>query len=277
MEHALPDGDTVLARILGSAPGVDQTAKLAASKGLKKKREQELRMWKEWKDAGEPPEKLKPLLDSFRPVLKKQVNVYKGMVPIPPSVLEAEFKTHMVDGFSTYDPKYGTQLNTHVQNRMKKGRRFVVKYQNVGGIPEQRAYTITECETAKAERENATGREPSALELSDKLKWNVREVERMEAERRHMAVPTSAFKGPEGQPFDPSFQMPSREMELVRLMPAMLPPEQRTVFEYTFGLGGKPTLRPGEIAKKTGMNASKVSRIRKQLTAKMQEYYGGLD
>jgi DNA-directed RNA polymerase specialized sigma subunit len=267
----LPDGDAELQRILGS-----DLEKSAAAESLQKKRKREMQMWQDWKAAQEDPKLLKPLVESFRPVVKKHVNVYKGMVPIPPSAIEAEFKNHLVTAFRTYDPKYGTQLNTHVHNQMKKGRRFVVKYQNIGGIPEQRAYRITEFNTAKAELEQKLGIEPTSMQLADNLGWNQREVERMEAELRQ-DLPTSTFRSPEGDPYDPTYQLPSREMEVIRLMPHSLDNTERLVFEYTFGLGGKPKMRPGEIATKTGMSPSKVARVRKKLAAKVQEYYGALD
>jgi DNA-directed RNA polymerase specialized sigma subunit len=235
-----------------------------------------MQMWQDWKESGEDPEKIKPLIASFQPVVKKQVNVYKGVVPIPPSALEAEFKNHLVTALRTYDPNRGAQLGTHVHNQMKRGKRFVVRYQNVGAIPEMRAYRITEFNTARSELGDKLGRDPTSLELADKLSWNPREVDRMTAELRP-DIPTSSFRGPEGEQWDPTVVMPSREMEVVRLMPASLKPEERAVFEYTFGLSGKPQMRPGQIATQLNMSPSKVARIRGKLATKVKDHYGGLN
>ena len=65
-------------------------------------------------------------------------------------------------------------------------------------------------------------------------------------------------------------------MEVIRLMPYSLDNDEKAVFEYTFGLSGKPALKPGEIAKKMKMSPSRVSRIRAKLATKVGDYYGGI-
>ena len=271
MLSSLPDGDAVLARILEG-----DVEKTAALKDLGALRQREMGMWQDWKDSNEDPTKLRPLLTSYDRLLQKQVNVYRHKVPIPPAAIEAEFKNHMVTAFRTFDPNRGTQLSTHVHNHLKKGKRFITKYQNVGSIPETRSYKITAFKTAKAEVEEKTGTDPTSTQLADQLGWNIREVERMNAEHRK-DLPTSGFRSAEGEIYDPTALMPSREMEVIHLMPAELSNDELSVFEHTFGLGGKPQLRPGQIAKKLNMSPSRVSRIRNKLAVKVGEYYHDLD
>lgn len=269
MTHALPSGDDVLRSLLGG-----ETSKLAASK-LELRRQKEMGMWQDWKESGEDPQKLKPLLTSLNPLVQKQINIYRNKVPIPPAAIEAEFNNHLVTALRTYDPNRGAKLSTHVHNQLKRGRRFITKYQNIGGIPETRSYKITEFRTARTELEDKLGMDPTSHQLADELGWNVREVERLMAEDRR-DLPTGLFRSAEGEQYDPAVQFPSREMEVIRLMPYSLDNDEKAVFEYTFGLSGKPMLKPGQIAKEMNMSPSRVSRIRAKLANKVTNYYGGI-
>jgi DNA-binding MarR family transcriptional regulator len=58
-------------------------------------------------------------------------------------------------------------------------------------------------------------------------------------------------------------------MNLIRYQ---LTPEELLVYEYTIGAGGKPKLRPGEIATKLGMHPTKVSRLRNSITKKIESF-----
>ena len=51
-----------------------------------------------------------------------------------------------------------------------------------------------------------------------------------------------------------------------------LTPQKRLVHEYTFGLFGKPVLKPGQIAKKLKMDGSKVAKLRTSIFNKMKPH-----
>jgi DNA-binding MarR family transcriptional regulator len=50
-----------------------------------------------------------------------------------------------------------------------------------------------------------------------------------------------------------------------------LTPQERTVYEYTFGMNGRPMLKPGQISTQAKIHPSKVSRIRNKLQTKLKE------
>ena len=64
----------------------------------------------------------------------------------------------------------------------------------------------------------------------------------------------------------------SRHNEIMRLLPYELGPDEKQVFEYVYGIGGKPKLEPGQIAQKLAMSSSKVSRIKKSIAIKYSKY-----
>jgi hypothetical protein len=72
---------------------------------------------------------------------------------------------------------------------------------------------------------------------------------------------------------DPAELLNSKELEAIHILQydSRLTPEERTVYEYTWGLNGKPRLQPGQISKQTGIHPSKVSRIRGKITTYVQD------
>jgi len=239
---------------------------------LRKRQRFEIEQWQKWKKSGEKPSELRPLLQSMRPLIKGQVNVFKGRVrDIPPAAIEAEFNKHAMTAFRTYDPNRGAKLSTHVRNQLQKAKRYVATHQNVAYIPEHRVWKIGEFQTAQGELSEKFGREPTNQEMSEHLRWSPNEVSRMSRELRR-DLPTSGFVSPEGGSVDPYSMMPSREREVLNLIEYELSPEEKLVFDYTYGRHGKPQMQPGQIASRLHFSPSKVSRLRKSITGKMQRH-----
>ena len=231
---------------------------------LRARQQKELEMWQTWRAGGKKPEDLRPLLKSFEPMIQKQAAVYKGHVRIPPSAIDLEFKRQFLAALEHYDPKKGA-LGTYVYQYLNKAKRFITNYQNVARIPENRIYKITEFRNAQTFLDEELGRPPTHDELSKSLGWTPREVARMSSEMRK-DIQTSVFEE------DPHAVEPSKEDEIMRLIQYELTPEELQVYRHTFGLGGAPKLSPGEISAKLNMTPSKVSRIRKRLTEKVEVY-----
>jgi RNA polymerase primary sigma factor len=239
---------------------------------LRRRQAFEIQQWEKWRQGGESPDDLRPLLQSMRPLIRKQVNVFKGRVrDIPPVALEAEFNRHAMTAFRTFDPHRGTKLSTHVRNQLQKAKRYVATHQNLAYIPEHRVWRIGEFQTAQGELQERFGREPTNQEISEHLKWAPNEVDRMQRELRR-DLPASGFVSAEGGSADPYAMMPSREREVLNLIEFELSPEEKLVFDYTYGRHGKPQMKPGEISRKLRFSPSKVSRLRKSISGKIDRY-----
>jgi DNA-directed RNA polymerase specialized sigma subunit len=228
---------------------------------FKSQQKQELDMWHHWNDNGRKPEHLKPLLDAYKPMIQSKSQVYtKSQVEVPTSAIEAEFKKHFVNAVKTYDPNKGTQLNTWVDWHMRKGGRYVKTYQNLGKIPERQISNIRKFDAAKMELTAKHGFEPDTHMMAEHLGWPTRRVVQMNKERRK-DLPVSGFMQ------DPTEVLNPKELEAIHTLQydSRLSQEDRAVYEYTFGMNGKPVLKPGEISKRTSLHPSKVSRIRNKL------------
>lgn len=228
---------------------------------FKSQQKKELEMWHNWNDNGRKPAHLKPLLDAYKPLIQSKARVYtRGNVEMPTSAIEAEFKKHFVNAVKSYNPERKTQLNTWVQTNLQKAGRYVKTYQNLGKMPERNIANIRKLDDAKAELSQKHGFEPDTHMLADHLGWPHRRVVQMTKERRK-DLPVSGFMQ------DPTEVMNPKQLEAIHTLQydSRLSHEDRAVYEYTFGMNGKPMLKPGDIAKKTNLHPSKVSRIRNKL------------
>ena len=237
-----------------------------AADELKTKQQREIQLWQQWKDGGMQPQHLKPLMQSFKPLVAHRANIWAGKVrDVPASAIRAEFNNQFVQALQTYDPNRGTALGTHITHTLKKAQRFVTTYQNPARIPENRIYRIQELKDATQRLDEEFGRPPTQLEIADHLKWSPRQVEFLQKEVR-VSRPTGQFE------HDPMTFTPSRQQEVLRLLPYELTSEEKQVFEYLHGVGGKPRLEPGQIAQRLNMSAPKVSRLKKTIAEKYDKY-----
>jgi len=231
--------------------------------------QKDLSLWKEWKDSKEDPNKFRPLYDQFSGLINHRANAWSRNIDLPPAVVNAEFNKQFLYAVRTYDPSKGTRLHSWVTENLKKRvNRYLQTYQNPARIVETRTgHRKGMFDTATAVLNDQYGREPTTQELSEYLSWPEAEVGRAQSENRK-ALYTSL--SPTGM--DPATNMPSRETEVLKLIKPELSPDERLVYEYLIGDGGKPMLRPGEIAAKFGWNPSKVSHIKNSIAKKAKKY-----
>lgn len=231
---------------------------------LRRTQKKEIELWHKWDQNGRKPEDLQEIHRSFKPLINKKVSVYAGRVPIPTSAIRHEMNKHFITAVKTYNPTKGAQLNTWVQQNLKKSRRFINNYQNMGKIPEGQISLIPKYDQAFDELTDELGHIPDARLIADRMGEPLNKVKQLEKERR-ADLSSSGFQS------DPSEVLAPKELEALSIIQYDLTPEERTVYEHTFGMNGKKMMKPGEIAKATGMHVSKVSRLRNKLKDKVTE------
>jgi len=233
---------------------------------LKATQKKEIDLWHHWNTNGRKPEHLKPLYESFKPLLQREANKFRT-TELPKSTINAEMRKQFVNAVKSYDPKRA-QLNSWVTTNLQKSSRFVKTYQNLGKIPEGQISKIREFKQAKETLQNQFGHEPDTRSIADHLKWPHKRVIQLQRELRDdLAASGFADDG------DPAESFAPKELEALRIIQYdhRLSPEERSVYEYTFGMNGKPKLQPGQIAKQTGLHPSKISRIRNKIKSYIKE------
>jgi DNA-directed RNA polymerase specialized sigma subunit len=229
-------------------------------------------LWKKW-DTRKTSYNLRPLLNYYSDDINKRVNQFNNS-DVPKRAREVKAKVLAVEAFKTYDPKKQASLRTHVYTHLKRLSRFVGDHQNIGKIPENRRLKITKFNLGKSELNDILGREPSILELSGKLQWPVKEVERMEAELQGLVV--SSSRSDEG--IDLLFNERGDQSKSIRLRQVIrnvyyeLTPEEQIVYEYLTGMAGKPIMNETQIAKHLGTSITKISRVKQGIVKKIEKW-----
>ena len=230
----------------------------------KKRQDEDLELWRTWK-ADPTPEKLEPLLGALQGAINARVNDFKG-APVPPSAVRGFATAQVVKGLHGYDPNRGTAVHSFVGWHLKKVKSFVLKHQNVGRIPEHRARNITQFKNAKTDLSEKFGFAPDSLSLSEELGWSQAEVSRMQSELRADHI---ASINPE--PDQLKNLQSSHERDVLRYIHYDLTPDERSVFEYSLGLYGRPKLSATDISRTMSISLPKVSRIRKKIDKKLRD------
>jgi len=226
----------------------------------------EIDVWKQWKKTNDP-QHANYLLKSLDPFLQSYVNRYSG-APLPRPAIESQARLLAMHAFNTFDPKHGTQLSTHVGHELKHLHRYVLDYQNVGKIPENRGIAISKFKNVKSHLSEKLNREPSVIELADELAWSPAEVERMHNELRS---DLNVIQGKEEAFFDSQFNMSDHSRDIVEFVYWSSPPEDQKIMEYWFGIGGSPKLSVEEMAKKLRKTPEQIKASSKAIALKIQQ------
>lgn len=252
--------------------------KLAAKE---QRKQNEIQLWQRWKGGGEKPEHLEPLMKLYEPVLANKVRQWKAPT-VPASAFKAELQTHLIKAFQTYDPSRGTALNTHVEHRLPKAKRYNNRYQNLAYIPEGQSGQIGKIQKATDALKEELGRTPTTNELADHLGMAPRRIDTiLKSVRRDIPMGRSA--GAENFDYSIGAERTGRGFEeqqiavAQHILPDIFPnkPEMHELFHYTFGTNGYPQIqRTGELAKKLGKSEPQISRMKTQMGNTLRQHMG---
>lgn len=223
----------------------------------------ELELWKRWKYQGDQMA-LEELLASLRPLIRKIALGYAGN--LPPVLIEAKVKKYAMQALETYQPGMAG-ISTHITNYAQKVLRDITKLQNLGRLPEASAFKIPSYMNLRANMTEALGRDPTYGELADELKTSIAEVKRLEAGTRKDLVAV------EGNWLRPQ-NAQEREQEVLDHLQYELSGNDQAVFEWTFGLHGRPVLTSAQIAQKLGLPVGQINQAKHRIAGLVKRYYG---
>ena len=227
----------------------------------KERKQQELELWKQWKKTKDP-QILNQLLNTFNPIIQREVSKWTGN--LPREFIEAEAKRLALNAFKTYSPAKGA-LTTHLVNQLKPLSRYVYTYQNITRIPsEERIRKITIFTNAKDELEAALHRPPSVDELADYLKWNKKEIRKLMKELRPELVATLEF-AKEPVYYD------ERSKRILDAIYFDLSPRDKAIFEFLTGYNGRQIMSVDKIAKRFGVPRSYVDNLKNRIKKELQQ------
>ncbi len=207
------------------------------------------------------------LLNIYKPVVVNKVYKYKSNDNVNFDTIKNRATILTAKAIKNYNPKFGTKPITYITNQLKPISRFVSAHTNTGKIPEERIQKISMYKNAVNELEEDLGREPSALEIGERIHWPLAEVERMRKELgRDELTEDSSFEYSVIDPDD------IKMSETVQWLYYELDPREQKIYEYSTGLFGSKVLSGKQTAKKMGISEALVTKVKKKIREKLREY-----
>jgi hypothetical protein len=242
----------------------------------------EVALWRRWKEGGEQPKHLAPLLKLYEPVFAKKTRDWKAP-RVPESSFKGELHKHFIKALQKFDPNRNVALNTWVESMLPKAMRFNNRYQNLLYIPEGQAREIGKIQRATDALSEDLGRKPTSQEIAQHLghPMTAKRVDTIRSAVRP-AIPMStspdeAFDygtGGEGQ--GRSFE--DQQIAIAQnILPKIFPgkPEFHVLFNHVFGTNGAQKISSTTtLAKKMGKSQSQVSRMKTQMGTILRKHMG---
>jgi len=247
------------------------------------RKEHELTLWKNWKDNGEQPKHLQPLLKLYEPILKQKMLAWKAPT-VPAAAFKAELQIHLIKAFKNYDPDRGAALNTHVESRLPKAMRYNNRYSNVAYVPEGQSRYIGKITNAKSRLQEELGREPTVDEIGNHMGMSPKRVKTiLDAQKKF--VPMGRSAGEENFDYASGGEVTAHDFQdsqiaiAHNILPDLFPKaEHQTAFRHIFGLDDhKQISSTSELAKKMGKSDSQISRMKKHIGTVLRTHMGLAD
>lgn len=250
---------------------------MAKTAARKQRAQNEIELWQKWKENDEHPDHLQPLLEAYEPNLNYKASLRGWRAPnVPQAAFKLELQNHLINAFRTYDPDKGAALNTHVEIRLQKAKRYNVKNQNMAYIPEGQVKEIGKIQQAHDHLSQELGRDPTHEEIADYTGLKPKQVATIQAARRK-DIPGSMF---ESDPLETQRSASYEEQQLhvaANTLPQIFPnkPEMHTLFNHIFGMNDHEQISStGALAKKMGKNQSQIARMKTQMGNTLQKQFG---
>lgn len=245
------------------------------------RKQREVDLWKHWKENGEQPQHLQPLLKLYDPVLNQKMRLWRAPT-VPEAAFKAELQTQLIKALKIYDPKYGAAINTHVESRLGKAKRYNNRYQNLMYIPEGISGKIGKLNTSREKLMEELGREPSIDELANHAGIPPKRVKTiLDAQKK--TVPMGRSAGEENYDYGAGGEATAHEFEdqqiaiAASILPTLFPnkPDMHTLFGHVFGVNGhKQISSTSDLARTMGKSQSQISRMKTHMGMVLRSHMG---
>jgi len=208
-------------------------------------------------------------LTAADPIINSAITSYAG----GNQSLRAQAKKLTAHGFQTYDPNYGTKLNSHLMNQLQPLRRVNQQRSNVVHMPERVQSDLYRLRQAQQSFFDRFGREPADSELSEHLGVPNSRLQHLRKFMRQETTELSTMSKPDGgvEPFQPGSQSANPEDIWMEYVHHDASPIDQKILEWKTGFNGVPTLSTQEIARKLRISPSAVSQRATRMAKQLQE------
>jgi len=225
----------------------------------------ELELLKKWRENNDQMA-LNELMNSFAPIIRKQINVLRGYAPeTSDAILDGIVKKSVLKSFKNYDFNRGVQLSTYVISNFPETYRDIYPLQNIARIPDHRVTKVLTYKSVFDDLSEKLGRPPNLTELQDELLWDKKEIQRMQKEvRKDIGEALGDI-----EPIIPIAQVP----EAYNIVYDSLTKQEKDMADYLMGAHGKPRLGTYvEVAKKLNVDPKTVRNFKDALVRKIKRF-----
>jgi DNA-directed RNA polymerase specialized sigma subunit len=211
-------------------------------------------------------EALKEIFTEYKPLIDGVVTQYSD-TGLPRPALELEAKRIVAKAVKAYEPDKGN-LTVHLQNNLKSMFRETNKANQIY-IPDARASLYRKFKETNQELQERLGREPTDIEMSEKLQIGMGDVRRLSAETG--ATVLNDMSGGDQEAIS-TYKPHAIDYTVSNLSGKLIDKGEKDVFDYTFGLNGKPILSTNQqIADKMGISEAMVRHIKNKLISNIKD------
>lgn len=217
-------------------------------------------------DSTTPPLSVSSFLDTYDPVIRSAMQTYAGSNPSP--VVYGRARVLATKAFKTYDPSRGTTMKSYLMTQLQPLTQFARQASAPFSVPDQVRRQLLQLTTTEQEFTEMNGRDPSDIELADKMGLSVARIRKI----RRFAVPTvGAEQFGEGAS-DPAVSEASPMDAWMDYVYYDLDPIGRKIMEWKTGRYGHPVLPNVQIARRLRITPSAVTQRLAGIQARIDEF-----
>lgn len=208
------------------------------------------------------------LLTHMQPAIDKAISAHVGASN---PLLRSRARKMALQAASSWDPKMGAQLSTHIVNHLQGLKRVNRQQNQIIKVPERVSLEQSRLTDATRELADDLGRDPSDVELADYTgipiarQKHIRTFKPVVAEGSLM----SKVEG-SSEPYSPGIQHdPSHSW--AEMVYADVDPIDQKIMEYSMGLHGHKPLQNQEIAAKLRLTPGAISQRKQKIQLRLDE------
>ena len=209
--------------------------------------------YQQWQEQ-QTPENMAKILEHMAPVINSEIQRFPGPKPL----LRSKARALTVKAVRSYDPNSGAQLHSWVVTQLQPLSRYGQQLRPIHA-PEVAIRQAAEVNRHRQELNESMGREPTDLELADKVGISQKRIRDIRDMVRHSAAEGSLVPQGEESADLPVVSTTNQLPVVEEAVYSALGPRDQAIFDWKTGRNGKPELSNQEIARRLGVTPALIS------------------
>jgi DNA-directed RNA polymerase specialized sigma subunit len=219
-----------------------------------------------WK-ASQRPEDADRLLTAINPVIDSAITSYARGDKSP--LLRSRARRMTLDSLQRYRPEE-SKMKSYLLTQLRGLQRETTNLTNIIHMPEAVLLERNRLHNAQRELEDELGREPSDIELSDKVQLPLKRLAYIRGIQRPVGESAAGGQSYGGDPAVRDLAA-QEEQAWSEMIYHDQDPINQLIMEYGMGLHGKPRLGATEIARKLNLSPGAISQRSKRIQAQLDQ------